>query len=263
MVAQTHRCLSSRWLRAASVGIGTYLSFWAKAESEADVPYFYAQASGGYSVYKSQLVQSNDTSTTVAYGFGGYAGERRTIGFAMMREQGSFGFDLNNSTIVYEFQDFHLHYRYKIVYAGLLISQSSWMIDTPPDLDQDLRPDPDGTAAPVVEALGTGYGVHLGFVFAFWRRNLLAAELAYHAAQSVFAKAIPDTASGDLNTLVEKDVAIGNRIDIDLGARFEMTKRLFGMTGFRYRSMSLESDGNAASELNSTTYLGLRYEIGN
>lgn len=234
----------------------------AHAQEANDVPYFFAQATGGYAVYKSTLVQSNETSSSIGYGFGGYAGDRRNVGFALMRDQGSFAFELNNSTIAYQLQDMHLRYRYQLVYAGVVIAQSQWKIDAPPDLDNDTRPDPDATAAPVMEAMGTGYGVNTGLDFAFWRRNIFALDVTYITAQTVMAKAVPDLTTGDSSTLIEREVELGSRIDLDVGVRFEISRKFYGMAGFRYRTASLGSDGVSANEVVSATYVGLRFELG-
>lgn len=238
------------------IGLLAYGQFAAAAE----VPAFFAYASGGYSVFKSALVQSNDTSSAVTVGFGTYAGDGKRFGMALQREQATFSFTLNNSVITYQLQDLHLRYRYGMFYSGVVFGQSAWQIEAPRDADADGRLDPDGDVLPLVDAIGTGYGANFGLMFETMRRGTIYVDLTYMAAQTALAKAVPQDAN-NLTTLVEKEATLGARIDFDLGIKFELSRRYLGMAGFRYRSLTLGVDGEAASETNGTTYVGVRYEL--
>jgi hypothetical protein len=55
----------------------------------------------------------------------------------LQREQGTYTFALNKSSIVTAHQDVHLRYRYSPVYIGVVINSSQIEVSAPPDADGD------------------------------------------------------------------------------------------------------------------------------
>jgi hypothetical protein len=113
-------------------------------------------------------------------------------------------------------------------------------VASPADLDADERPDPDGTLAPLVEAMGTGFGGALGISVEVTRRSSVYLDLTYAAAQTPLEKA----SETDDGSLVERSVVLGARSDVDLGAKFEIWRNSYVISGFRYRRVSLGIDGS-------------------
>lgn len=249
--------LALRLLIIQIIGVSALSHNAAHASS---VPSFFVYTGGGYSVLKSNIVQSNDTSTTLFYGLGLYAGDSKAFGMLLQREQANFSFSLNGSSVAYQLQDLHLRYRYSVFYIGIVIGQTSWQIEAPRDSDNDNRLDIGGDVLPLVDATGAGYGANLGFAFETVRNGSVYLDMTYMSPQLVHAKPVPLDAS-NLTNLRDNEVELGARLDIDLGIKFNLSRRYFLMTGFRYRTIALGADAKSYKDTNSTTYLGVSYEL--
>jgi hypothetical protein len=226
----------------------------ARAEDE-EAPTFFLQATGGYSVYKSEMVQSNDTSTTVGYGFGVYAGTQRNVGMMLRREQSAFSFALNNSTIALEWQDVHLRYRWGPVSIGGVVSSSSWQVTAPPDADGDGFLDQDTEAVDYLDITTTGYGLNVATTVPVGKRGRLTVDATYVTTSDVQAAEIKD----DAGETVERTAALGPRMDTDFGGAVELSKGwLYGLMGFRYRTYQIIVDDTAYAEAHNSTYVGFQ-----
>jgi hypothetical protein len=227
----------------------------ARAESTSDplFPTLLVTAYGGYSVYKSELVQSNDTSTTVGYGVGVYAGSDRNVGILLRNEQSAFAFALNKSTIALSTQDTLVRYRFGPVYASAVLASSTWLISAPPDADADGLLDQNADAAPFLDVVASGYGGNLGTSIPVGRRGDVYVDVTFSTAGKIQQHPVEDAAG----VQADKEIAVGPRTDIDLGGAIGLTKAISALAGFKMRSYSLTVDSVSAKEQLNTTYLGL------
>jgi hypothetical protein len=230
-------------------------------EADAWAPTFYVEADGGYSVYKSALVQSNDTGVTVGYGFGAYAGKSHDLGLALKREQSAFSFALNNSKLAVSWQDFLLTYRLGYFHAGVTISSSAWQVSAPPDTDGDGQLDT-GTAAVAQDLLDittTGYGGTVGFQGTLGKKSSVFTDVTFVTTGAVQEKVVKDAAG---SARLDRVITLGPRMDVDLGGTLKLWKWLDLKAGFKYRTYSLTIDGTASKESLNTTYGGLVADFG-
>lgn len=221
--------------------------------TDQQTPTFFVNATGGYSVYKSELVQSNDTSTTTSYGLGIWAGTQRNVGMALKRESSTFAFALNEAKLALDWQDTHVRYRFGPVYLGVMLSTSTWVVSAPPDADADGTLDPDADPEDYLDFASSGYGLNAGTTVPIGKRSFAYVDLSYAAAGTVRQKAIEDAAG----TLTEKEIELGPRTDIDIGGSIAVTKSVLdALVGFKQRSYNVSVDGTAYKEQLNTTYVG-------
>lgn len=224
----------------------------AQNDAKEGYPAFFVQASGGYSVYKSALVQSNDTSTTTAYGFGIYGGENHVLGMMLNRESSKFTFALNKSSLEVAWQDVHLRYRLGPVHFGILVSSSNWIAKAPPDSDGDGKLDQDADAKDLINIATTGYGGNAGFAIPVGKRSSIYSDVTFVTTGFVQQKA---PAEGDPTP---PPSALGPRMDIEIGGSLALTKNvLSGTCGFKYRTYNVTVDSKAYKEQLNTTYVGI------
>lgn len=252
---------SNTLLRNLCVGLvlGLISSEQCLANAEDSVaPSFFINVGGGHTVYKSEMVQSNDTSTTTNYGFGVYGGSKREVGMMVQREQGTYAFALNGSTITSMTQDVHLRYRYGPVYLGAVLNTSQLEVSAPPDLDNNDFLDQDTDAEEYMKVLNTGAGGNMG-------ANIPVAKSAFvyfdisSVTTSLVRQSYIESAETTANGFTEKEISIGPRLDIDLGGSIALTKNWLDMkVGFKQRSFAVTVDSDTFKEQTTSTYVGLQ-----
>ena len=195
------------------------------------VPTAFIKAGGGFSTYKSKMVDNNDTSTLIEYSIGAYAGTERDFGMILRRDQSTTPFSLNSSSIAASWQDYIMRYRYGPVYLGVVLGSA--------EIDANKEGD-----AEFLKARGTGYGGNFGFMIPVGKYSMFNLDVL----------AVSDSTAVDLN---KKSISIGQRMDYDMNASFDLTKSLFDfIVGYKYRTYSLSVDGTSYAELFTTTYIG-------
>ncbi len=221
-------------------------------------PTAYVQADGGYSIYKSKLLQANDTSTTVGYGFGINAGTDRNVGMRLTREQSSFTFALNASTRKLTLQDLAFIWRFGPVYLGGVIASSNWTATAPPDADSDGLLDTGSDAEELCNFQTAGYGATLGGLIPIGRRSALTLDIT-SASGGTSSPLAYDPTLTNADTLNARTVSLGTRTEVAIGGTLALTKSLLDLTaGFKMRNYSVSLDSTAYAEQLSTTYIGLR-----
>ena len=233
------------------------LSTAARADdSGTAAPSFYIVTGVGYSVYKSALVQSNDTGVTTGYGFGCYAGKDHEIGLKLVREQSAFHFALNGSKVAVSWQDILLTYRLGLFHAGLAISSSAWKIAAPRDSDGDGQLDNGSTAVAqdLLDITTTGYGANTGFAMALSKKGGIYADATFVTTGTVQEKVVKDAAG---TPRLGRVITVGPRTDLDVGGSLQLFRWLEARAGFKARSYLLSIDAKASKESLNTTYAGL------
>ena len=229
------------------------------ADDDIIAPTFSSWVGGGYSIYKSTLVQSNDTALTTRFGFGLYAGAERNLGMLLERESSKFTFKLNGSSLAVDWQDVEVRYRLGPVHAGVLISSTTQQAKAPPDTTGTGILNPKATAVDLISVVGTGYGMHLGAMFPVGRRSSLWFNAAQVSTTFVQSKAFDPAKATNAASLNTRTVTIGPRTDLDFGGSLGLTRqRLDAIAGFKMRSYSLTVESKAYKEQVNSTYLGLR-----
>jgi hypothetical protein len=250
--------LRTNFTRLAAVALLVTLAKPAFADVDQQTPTFYVMATGGYSIYKSEMVESNDTSFTTSYGLGVWAGNQRNVGMALRRESSAFTFALNESTLALDWQDTLVRYRFGPVYFGVALTSSTWLVDAPPDADQDGKLDQDATPEPYLDMASNGYGFNTGAMIPFGRRNFAYVDVTYAASGVVRETPIAPETGENAGVPTEKDIALGPRMDLDLGGSIGLTKNVLDvLVGFKYRTYGLTVDGTEYKEQLNTTYVGL------
>lgn len=234
-----------------------FLDTAAQADS-AEPQTFSITTGGGYTVYKSKMVQSNDTSTTVNYGFAVYGGDRKNIGMLFQREQGTYAFELNSASIQTMIQDVHLRYRYGPVYAGLVFNESQFTIKAPPDADGDGFLDQDTAAQEYMKVINTGTGFNLGANFAVGKSSAVYLDIT-SVTTSLVNQSYIENDDTTANGYTEKEITFGPRMDIDIGGSIALTKNWLDLNfGFKQRAMTISVDGESYKEQLNITYLGFK-----
>jgi len=239
------------------LGMCVLLAQFAKANDQ-NTPSFFFNVGGGYSIYKSEMVQSNDTSTSVNYGFGVYGGSDKSVGMLLQREQGTYTFALNGSSIITSHQDVHLRYRYSSFYAGLVINSSQIEVSAPPDTNGDGFLDQNIAAQEYMKVSNTGMGINLGANISVTRTAAVYIDVS-SVTTSLVQQSYIENEETAAEGFTEAEITIGPRMDIDLGGSIAITKNWLSMTfGFKQRTMTLTVDNSPFNEQINTTYLGLR-----
>ncbi len=188
----------------------------------------------GPSTYKSELVDSNDTSYTMRYSVGIFAGETKSVVFAIKSDSNTTAFALNDSENITAWQETHILYRWTYFYVGAVIST--------------LTMTSNKEGADLFELAGNGYGGALGTTIEFGRGGMFYLDVASVSISNV----------SEIN---QQDVSFGARTDIDIGCSFSITRRLLDLSfGYRTRTLPVTL-GESAAESLSTTYLGLNTSL--
>ena len=207
------------------------------AKTDGDyVPTAFLRAGGGLSTYKSKMVDSNDTSTLLEYSFGAYAGEDRQFGMLVRRDSSTTNFVLNSSRIAASWQDVITRYRWGPLYLGVVLGSA--------EIDANNAGD-----AEFLKARGSGYGENLGLMVPVGRSAMFTMDVLM----------VANSTAVDLN---QKTVTIGQRMDIDLGASFDITKQFVDLlVGYKYRTYPLSVDGTSYAEIFTSTYVGFLFSF--
>lgn len=198
-------------------------------------PTFFIDINAGLLTYKSKFVNSNDTSISTQYNFGAYAGSQNQLGVIIKTSTNTTAFSLNSSTITTTFQDSVFHYRWKMLYGGLILSQSTLAVSR--EADTDL-------AALEVDAIGTGYGFNAGLKLPIGRSSIV-----FFDASSISTSVIKE--------VNQEDISLGSRTEINLGSIIPITKSMFnGQIGYTQRSYSITHSGTSYAEVQTMTWFG-------
>jgi hypothetical protein len=194
---------------------------------------FNFHAAGGLSTYKSKMLQSNDTGTTIGYGLAVHAGNERGMSMGLEREQSTFPFALNNASLAHA--------------------------------DGDKLLDQNATAQEYLDILAPGYGARTGLRVAFSKRGAAFIDVRYATASKV-QQAIPEEAStagiSGTSPALGRKVTVGPRMSIDFGASLPITRDLFSfIAGYKYRTYAVSVESEAFAELHTSTYIGMTMDV--
>jgi hypothetical protein len=189
----------------------------------------------GLVTYKSKLVESNDTGSELGYGVGARIGEDKRWEVRLRKESSKIAFELNSSAIESSYQDILIGYRWGFVEIGANIATAAMIANA------------EGEA--LFDATGSGYGGHFAILMPVARFAIVKIEANTAAISTTIEKE-------------QKDVGLGSRTDIELGANVDITKRYFDFIfGYRQRAHALKYLGSSFAEVRTATYLGLQLGV--
>ena len=228
----------------------------AKGGDESVAPTFFFDSKFGLVTYKSEIVASNETSTSVAYGFGVYAGRDRDIGFFLNNESTTVAFELNGASLTSTWRDLIIRYRLGPTYLGLVVNDSTFVI---------ARPDPESTDAEppsenFVDLSGSGYGVNLGLQIPMGKRGSHAYLDIISVSSLTVKEAIVKNSSDTIVNGTREAATLASRTDMDLGGAIDLTKDMIdAIVGYKTRTYTMTVDGTSYTDTTSSTYLGLKF----
>jgi hypothetical protein len=192
----------------------------------------YMFADYGLATYKSLLVKSNDTMGVVTYGIGANAGQNKDLGIEYRVESESVTFALNTSSIVSSWTSTIIKYRMWAFELGPVIGRGT------------VKATREGTE--IMDVVSSGYGGYFGTLIPIGKRSLI-----YFNGMSVANSTVMDRK--------ERTVALGSRLDLEIGTRIALTRKsLSYVMGYRRRSNSITEGGTAFNELQTSTFLGFQ-----
>lgn len=184
-----------------------------------------------FTTSKSKLVDSNDTGTALRYGLGGYAGSNSNLAFLLHFDQDATNFQLNSSKVNMSWQDTRVRYHMGYFYLGALFTRL------------EMTANKEGTE--IVDAAGSGMGITAGALAKVGRGGSVYLDL--------MTATLPN-----MKNAIDQDIAIKQRMDIDIGGTIDLTSKLLDMTfGYKIRNVTVATDASYQEAL-YTTYVGVR-----
>ncbi len=177
------------------------------------------------------MLLSNDTGTALRYGVGTFAGSDGQIGFQLMNDSDTTTFALNSSALSNIWQDTTIRYYMGPFYVGALFTRA------------EIKAKNQGVDT--IDAAGSGMGGGVGLLWPVGRGGSISLDIA--------TASIPK-----MKNSLPQEIAIGQRLDLDLGASVDITSRLLDFTfGYRTRTLGIKADANYTENFYQT-YVGLR-----
>lgn len=205
------------------------------AFARTDGPALRVHAGGGFSTHKSKVVNMNDTSTAIGYGFDIKAGNDGDLGVNWEQFTSKTKFVINDSESKIDFQDTSILLNMGSFYVGPVFSKVT--------LDITIQ------GVESLSALGSGYGGHAGFSFDVGK----VAEL-YFDGKMVLTSV--------LKAEDGVESKLGSRTDFKLGGKMPITKRFLSLDiAWRMQSWPVTLGGVANKETLYTTWLGLVFNF--
>ncbi|MCX6124000.1 MAG: hypothetical protein NTV34_04520 [Proteobacteria bacterium] len=184
----------------------------------------------GLGTYKSTLMVSNDTNSVVTYGVGTYAGQEKRLGVEYRVETATTGFALNTSSL-------------QMIWSTTIIKYRLWAFELGPVIG-GVKATGNRAGTDVFDAVGSGYGGYFGMTLPIGKNNSLDIKATQVSTGEVIDKKLAA-------------VAIGPRLDIEIGGRIGLTRKSLAATlGYRRRSNTITESGTSYAELQTATFIG-------
>ena len=197
-------------------------------------PTFAFDLTFGFSTFKSEIVQQNDTSTGLTYSLSGTAGLQWDLLFAIEVDTTSTSFLINESSNEVTWQDSIMAYRMGNFHLGINFSQLQMLVNN--------------AGTDVIDMAGSGMGGVAGVYIpvgkiGFFYINVVTASLS------------------SARNALEQEVTGGARQDIDLGGNFDITRDTFDfIVGYKQRTFGI-STTEAYVETYLITYFGVKMSL--
>ena len=221
-----------KWLITLGVSFSLNVIPTAQADELSDTAEtVYLLADYGLGTYKSKLAGSNDTMGIVTYGIGTHAGQDKQLGVEYRVESQTANFTLNKSKIT-------------SIWTSTIIKYRLWFFELGPVIGR-AKVTAKREDTEILDVVGSGYGGYFGVLLPVGKNSLI-----YMNAMSVSTSEVVDKK--------ERVIALGPRLDAELGARIAITKKTLGATlGYRRRTNSITESSLAYKELLTSTFIGM------
>lgn len=189
------------------------------------------EVGGGFTTYKSKIVESNDTSTTTGYRLLIHGGSTNSVAAIYENNTVATAFELNASAVTINYQDFQFRRYWGPAFIGPIFSTTSALINK------------EGTD--LTDAMSSGIGGIFGVETLFSRSYL--AYLNYRTINGTIGK-----------DQLQTTFLVSNRTDLRIGAQLRQ-KGSWWYTdlGIRYTNFTVTIDGTSFAEFNLTSWVGL------
>lgn len=206
-------------------------------EIQSSLKTIYFNADYGLTTHKSELVESNDTGSSLRYSLGLNVGDQKQLGVVLQTESSTINFLLNETSTAVLYRDTRITYRLGYFYIGVISAYA-----------QASAVAADGTD--IFSGQGSGTGFAAGAYIPVGGRSLMQIDIT--------SAGIADFLNKDENV----EVKMGSRMVIDIAGHIPISKRYFNLDlGYRQRTQPFTVAGTSTSETVTTTYVG--FSIGN
>ena len=222
--------------------LAVYIIFSFSTSTQANpklFPTFYVDFGVGLSTYKSEAVESNDTSVAGGYTLGINAGRENTVEMLVSTETSTTNFSYasseDKSKIDTNIQDVILRVRWGPVYIGPVFNQMQFVVSR-----RDVE---------YLDSMGAGNGLNTGTVFEVGKGNLVFVDVISATTLAV-KEAVQDSTSAA--------VSYGPRTEVQFGGILKLTKRLLDMKiSYKQRNYSVTVGDETFNEIQTFTWIGL------
>ncbi len=220
-------------------------------------PSAFATASAGYTVYQSQLVQSNEPVLTHNYRAGVFGGETRQLAIILDVENGSYRFPLNGSRIDSSAIDIGFRYVWLPFFGGLILNNSEIRVSAPEDTDQDGHLDVGSPAKDYMKINSRGLGAVVGASYEVSKTATVFSEASVVESLGVNESYIEDPLT--VEVAARKSIQLGRRIKMNIGGLVQITKKHLDFTfGYQKQQLPITAEGQTFVENQDMIFAGLR-----
>lgn len=218
----------------AALWISLAAGFSSKAYAqgvESSLKTIHLDADYAMTTHKSELVESNDTGSSIRYGVGFNVGAQKELGIVLQTESSTISFLLNDTAVSLLYRDTRITYRLGYFYLGAVSAYAEASAEG-------------ADGAEMFSGRGSGFGYTAGALIPVGKSLLQV-----------------DVTSAAISDFLNKDeavtVALGSRMDIDISGHIPISRRYFKLDlGYRQRTQPITYQGTAYTETMQKTYLG-------
>ena len=215
--------------------LGALSILGSRSYAGSDGPGMQVYLGGGFSTYKSKVVEMNDTSTAIGYGLKIRAGNDGDLGVHWDEFTNKTKFALNSSETKISFQDTSILFNIGSFFLGPVFSK--------------VTLDVHNQGTDTLSGLGSGYGVNTGFAF-----DLGKASSVYFEGKMITTSVLKAEDS--------VKASMGSRTDFKVGGIIPITKKLISLDiAWRMQSWPLTISGQTGKETLYTTWLGFIFNL--
>ena len=226
-------------------------------ESAGPQPGFFATTSVGLTVYKSEVVQMNDTGVAYNFTAGVYAGDTKTLGIVIESDTGNYNFGLNNSRIKTLQNEISLRYHYSPVFFGIIFSDGELAVNAPSDHDGNGYIDQGASPQEYLRVLNRGNGAMLGIGFDINKKNTIYADVRWIAPSSIQESYVNNSALSA--TFGQRDLSFRPTVKLTIGGSMNVYKKYVDIDfGYKHIHEQFSADEKSYLELRNLMYAGLK-----
>lgn len=195
----------------------------------------YVRGEIGMTTYESEAAGSKETQTSTTGVVGGWAGEERLAGVQISSSEADVGFDLNQSDMHTAFRDVKL------------MGRLGWLVPSLGVSLTEINITQDSVESVAIYSTGASAGLAVQVPIA----PFLVVE---GSGQMVKSTKVYDKLAADTK--------LGDRVDADLNASFDVTDRMVDLiVGYKVRQYNLEVDEETKKEKSQGAYAGIRFGL--